>query len=107
MKKKNRTVREFVRKGLARIALLGAGMACGTAFAAGPAPDAITVGTLYASSGAFAAISMPVYNGLKLWVNDINAHGGVYVKPYGKKIPVKLVAYDDKSSTSTATTLYN
>ncbi|WP_019937518.1 amino acid ABC transporter substrate-binding protein [Bordetella sp. FB-8] len=110
MKKQNGKMRKFVRQSLAGIALLGAGMAAGTAAlaaAAGPVPDAITVGTLYASSGAFAAISMPVYNGLKLWVKDINAHGGVYVKPYDKKLPVKLVSYDDQSSTSTATTLYN
>lgn len=77
------------------------------ALAAASAPPVIKVGTLYASSGPFAAISMPVYKGLKLWVKDVNAAGGVYVKPYHKKIPVKLVSYNDQSSTSTAATLYN
>jgi len=33
--------------------------------------------------------------------------GGVFVKAFNKKIPVKIIAYDDQSSTSTATTLYN
>src|SRR5699024_2857743 len=28
------------------------------------------------------------------------------VKPYGKRIPVKLISYDDQSSTATAATLY-
>lgn len=70
-------------------------------------PAQITIGTLYASNGPFATISMPVYNGLKLWINDVNANGGVYVKPYNKKIPIKLISYDDQSSTSTAATLYN
>ena len=50
---------------------------------------------------------MPAYQGLKLWAQQVNAEGGVFVKPYGKRIPVKRVAYDDLSSTSTATTLYN
>ncbi len=71
------------------------------------APTEIKIGTLYASSGPFAAISMPVHYGLKLWVDQKNAEGGVMVKPYNKKIPIKLIAYDDQSSTATAATLYN
>ncbi|WP_345798438.1 ABC transporter substrate-binding protein [Castellaniella sp. MT123] len=74
---------------------------------AATAPPEIKIGTLYASSGPFAAISMPVYLGLKLWVGIENAQGGVMVKPYGKRIPIKLVAYDDQSNTATAATLYN
>jgi branched-chain amino acid transport system substrate-binding protein len=78
----------------------------GAARAAG-APAEIKIGTLYAASGAFAAISMPVHQGLKLWVDQKNAEGGVFVKPYNKKIPIKLIAYDDQSNTATAATLYN
>ena len=74
---------------------------------AATAPSEIKIGTLYASSGAFAAISMPVYTGLKFWVDQKNADGGVFVKPYDKKIPIKLVSYDDQSNTATAGTLYN
>lgn len=80
----------------------------GSAFAAdSPAPAEIKIGTLYAGTGAYASISMPVFSALKLWVSDVNAQGGVFVKPYNKKIPIKLIAYDDQSSTSTAATLYN
>ena len=57
--------------------------------------------------GAIASISMPVYSALKLWADQKNADGGVYVKAFDKKIPVKLVAYDDQSNTATASTLYN
>lgn len=71
------------------------------------APKQITVGTLYASSGNFAASSMPQYEGLKFWIQQVNAGGGVFVKAYNKKIPVKLVSYNDQSSPSTAGTLYN
>ena len=74
---------------------------------AAEAPAEIKLGTLYASSGPFASISMPVHSGLKLWIDGVNAAGGVYVKAFDKKIPIKLVAYDDQSSTATAATLYN
>jgi branched-chain amino acid transport system substrate-binding protein len=74
---------------------------------AGDAPAEIKLGTLYASSGRFASISMPVHYGLKLWIDQKNAEGGVYVKAFDKKIPLKLVAYDDQSNTATAATLYN
>lgn len=72
-----------------------------------PTPSVIKVGTLYASSGPFASSSMPEYNGLKFWVDQVNRDGGLYVKAFHKKIPLKLVAYDDQSETSTAATLYN
>jgi branched-chain amino acid transport system substrate-binding protein len=74
---------------------------------AADAPAEIKLGTLYASSGRYASISMPVHDGLKLWIDQKNAEGGVYVKAFDKKIPIKLVAYDDQSSTATAATLYN
>ncbi len=66
----------------------------------------ITVGTLYASSGQFATSSMAEYQGLKFWAHEVNTQGGVYVKATGKKEKIKLVAYNDQSSTQTATTLY-
>src|ERR1700743_3843051 len=88
-------------------AVLVAGLAVATQARAADAPAEIKIGTLYASSGRFASISMPVYSGLKLWVEQKNADGGVYVKAFDKKIPVKLVSYDDQSNTATASTLYN
>jgi branched-chain amino acid transport system substrate-binding protein len=71
------------------------------------APAQIKIGTLYASSGPYASISMPVYTALKLWIDQTNAAGGAYVKAFDKKIPLKLVSYDDQSSTATAATLYD
>lgn len=74
---------------------------------AAEAPKEIKLGTLYASSGPLASISVPVYDGLKLWIDQKNAEGGVFVKAFNKKIPIKLVSYDDQSNTATAATLYN
>ena len=74
---------------------------------AADAPAEIKLGTLYASSGRYASISLPVHNGLKLWIDQMNADGGAYVKAFDKKIPLKLITYDDQSNTATAATLYN
>jgi branched-chain amino acid transport system substrate-binding protein len=71
------------------------------------APAEVKIGILYASSGPYASISMPVYQAFKLWVDEANAQGGPMVKAFNKRIPVKLIAYDDQSSTATAATLYN
>ncbi len=90
---------------LPALALLAALL--GGAAQAATAPAEIKLGTLYASSGAFAGISMPRYDALKLWVHQVDAGGGVFVKAFDKKIPVRLIAYDDQSSTATAATLYN
>jgi branched-chain amino acid transport system substrate-binding protein len=92
-----------------RALLLGliCAVAAQTARAQPAAPAEIKIGALYASSGAYASISMPVFDALKLWVDQTNAAGGAEVKAFDKKIPVKLIAYDDQSSTATAATLYN
>ena len=74
---------------------------------AAEAPSEIKIGHLHAGSGPYASISMPVYLGLKLWVDQTNASGGAFVKAFNKKIPLKLISYDDQSSTATAATLYN
>ena len=36
----------------------------------------------------------PIY---KMWVDEINADGGIYVEEYGKKLPIELIVYDDES----------
>ncbi|HMN72755.1 MAG TPA: amino acid ABC transporter substrate-binding protein [Rhodoblastus sp.] len=89
------------------LAALGALASISTVAIAADAPAEIKIGTLYASSGRYASISMPVHYGLKLWIDQKNAEGGVFVKGFNKKIPIKLVAYDDQSNTATAATLYN
>jgi branched-chain amino acid transport system substrate-binding protein len=74
---------------------------------AADAPAEIKIGHLHAGSGTYASISVPVYSGLKVWIDQTNAEGGAFVKAFNKKIPLKLISYDDQSSTATAATLYN
>jgi len=53
-------------------------------------------------AGAVAIAGGPIY---ELWVEEVNKNGGIYVKEYGKKLPVELIRYDDKSDIGTMTNL--
>ncbi len=68
--------------------------------------DKIVIGQAVSLSGPLgpsnAVVSTPYYD---LWVKDVNAEGGIYVKELGKKLPVELLIYDDKSDIGTMTRL--
>jgi branched-chain amino acid transport system substrate-binding protein len=70
------------------------------------APDKIIIGNAIALSGANAQgaslTQIPTYD---LWVDDVNAAGGIYVKEFDKKIPVEMLRYDDTSDVGTAVQL--
>lgn len=70
------------------------------------AKDKIVIGQAISLSGPLAgAVSIaggPIY---ELWVEEVNKQGGIYVKEYGKKLPVELKRYDDKSDIGTMTNL--
>jgi len=55
------------------------------------AKDKIVIGQAVSLSGPLATsnavVSSPYYD---LWVKDVNAGGGIYVKGYGKRLPVEL-----------------
>ena len=40
-----------------------------------------------------------------LWIEETNAKGGIYVKEYGKRLPLEVTKYDDKSDVGTMTKL--
>ena len=70
------------------------------------APRQVTIGTLYASVGPFAVASQNELKGLEFWADRVNQGGGVFVKAFGKKLPVKIIKYDDRSADYTARDLY-
>jgi branched-chain amino acid transport system substrate-binding protein len=82
--------------------------ACGASnqSAARQAPEKIIIGNAIALSGpnapAAALSQVPSYD---LWVDDVNAAGGIYVKEFDKKIPVEIKRYDDTSDVGTAVQL--
>ncbi len=66
------------------------------------APGEIKIGTTISESGYMAEDSIPSFKGRKLAVDLINKKGGLLLSKYNKKVPVRLISYDDKSEPSTA-----
>lgn len=70
------------------------------------AKDSMTVGFSMSLTGKYAPGAAGQMQSYQLWEETVNKQGGIYVKKYGKKLPVKLVYYDDKSGTDTAVRVY-
>lgn len=70
------------------------------------AKDSMTVGFSMSLTGKYAPGAVGQMQSYQLWEETVNKQGGIYVKKYGKKLPVKLVYYDDKSGTGTAVRVY-
>jgi branched-chain amino acid transport system substrate-binding protein len=81
----------------------------GSLFLAHPeasAKEAIRIGFSMALTGKYAPQATGQMQAYQLWEEDVNKRGGIYVKEYGKKLPVELVYYDDKSEEGTAVRIY-
>lgn len=64
--------------------------------------DKIRIGQAVSLSGPNAIIHVPgALPPQTLWVEEVNAKGGIYVKEYGKKLPIEWIQYDDKSDHGT------
>lgn len=57
-------------------------------------------------SGKFAELGRLMKDAFELWMEDTNKAGGIYVKEYGRKMPVKYILYDDQSDPATGAKLY-
>lgn len=70
------------------------------------AKDKIRIGWVTSLSGPYAS-AVPGTYGLayELWIEETNAKGGIYVKEYGKRLPLEVIRYDDKSDVGTMTKL--
>lgn len=66
------------------------------------APSQIKIGTTVSESGYMAEDSVPSFKGRKLAVDLVNKKGGLFLSKYNKKVPIKLIYYDDKSEPSEA-----
>lgn len=83
-------------------ALVSASLSVQTALA----KDKITVGFSMSLTGKYAPGAVGQMQAYQLWKEIVNKQGGIYVKKYGKKLPVQLVYYDDKSDANTAVRVY-
>ena len=65
---------------------------------AGPdAPQTIPIGAALSLTGRLSNLGNQCKAGYELAVEEINRGGGVFVKEYGKKIPLELVVQDSES----------
>ena len=68
--------------------------------------DKIRIGNAIALSGPYVAGAvMTQANPYDMWIKEVNAKGGLFVKEYNKKLPIELIRYDDKSDIGTAVKL--
>jgi branched-chain amino acid transport system substrate-binding protein len=70
--------------------------------AASPAPQSIPIGVLVSLSGFDSNFGAQAKVGYEFAAEDINRAGGIFVKEYGKKLPVELIIQDMESSPTKA-----
>lgn len=70
------------------------------------AQQEIKIGFTISTSGTFARAAEPVRRGILLYEDWINKQGGIMVQDVGKKLPVKMVFYDDESNKDNVLRLY-
>jgi branched-chain amino acid transport system substrate-binding protein len=74
--------------------------------AAEKAPDKIRIGCAIALTGpnSIGAINTQV-NNYKLWVDETNQKGGIFVPKFNKRLPIELIFFDDHSDVETSVKL--
>jgi len=66
------------------------------------AKDKIVIGQVLALSGPTSGVTkMLEQSAIKLWLREVSTKGGIYVKEYGKRLPVELLRYDSKGDINT------
>jgi len=81
-------------------------MFIGIPLAAMGAPDAIHIGATVSQTGHFSSEIGPFKRLMNAWADLVNEKGGIMVKEYGKKLPVKFTIYDDRSDQATVKKYY-
>ena len=84
----------LVRAGVCLVALLFV-LSFGSVSQA--APKSIKVSNVVSLTGKMGSNGAQTKVGYEIFIKKINAQGGVYVKEYGKKLPMELRILDDES----------
>ena len=92
--------------GLAAVLIVALGVVVFIYLRKPPAPDAIRVGATVSASGKFSSEIGPFQRLFQAWVDEVNKRGGIYLEKYGRKLPLKLITYDDRSEAATARRYY-
>jgi branched-chain amino acid transport system substrate-binding protein len=72
-----------------------------------PTKDSIVIGGARPLSGPNAVYEETAFGPIyKMWIEEVNAKGGIYVEEYGKQLPIaEPIIYDDTSDLGTMTRL--
>jgi branched-chain amino acid transport system substrate-binding protein len=58
---------------------------------------ALSVGVALSQSGMYALQGQQALHGLRLWVEETNAQGGLFIPELRQAVPLRLIAHDDHS----------
>jgi len=58
----------------------------------------IKLGLPISLTGNYSIQGKESFEGVKLWVRDINHEGGIFIEKHKANLPVELIYYDDESS---------
>jgi len=58
----------------------------------------IKLGLSISLTGNYAVQGKESFEGVELWVDDINDRGGIYLEDQGANLPIEFIYYDDESS---------
>ncbi len=93
---------KFPKTGFCLLALLA--VAASPLFSA-PQPEEkkeIVIGAARSLSGPMAIVEKAAFAPIfKMWVDEVNAEGGIFIKQYNRKLPIRTLIYDDKSDVGT------
>ncbi len=71
------------------------------------APSFVKIGATLPITGRFSPEWGPTFQKfMRTWEQVVNEEGGVFVKEFGKKLPVRLLIYDDESNFDKSIELY-
>src|SRR5665213_2258486 len=95
------------------LALAAAAVACTLVSASVPVatqadngPAEVVIGAVLPLTGEESTVGTYYKAGYELATKEINDHGGVQLQAYHRKIPIKLIIYDDKTDPATSRNLY-
>jgi branched-chain amino acid transport system substrate-binding protein len=72
-----------------------------------PNKTEIVIGAVRSQTGVFALFDQTAFGPCyRLWVDEVNKAGGIFVKDYNKQMKIKLIVYDDTSDMGQMTQLY-
>jgi len=69
-------------------------------------PKEIVIGSTLALSGRFKGLVGEFDKLANAWTGLVNERGGIYVKEYDKKLPIRILIYDDASKPENARKFY-